>query len=627
MTANAPALRQTLHAICAAALLIALPATADPQRIDPPNWWAGMQNPNLQLMVQGEGIANLRVELDHPAASLRSTTRLESPDYLFLGLHIDPATTQANLPLRFYRGDQLIAQWDYPLKTRQPGSANRQGFTTADVIYLITPDRFANADPSNDAPPGFLDKPDRTAPQGRHGGDLQGITANLDYLADLGFTQLWLNPVLQKNRLDFSYHGYAATDLYEVDARFGGTAAYLELSAAARQRGIGLIKDLVPNFVDSNHPWVRNPPASDWLNPKEQNGKFQVTNHSRESIQDPHAAEVDRELMKRGWFHESMPDLNHDHPQLATYLLQNAIWWIETANLSGLRVDTWPYGDKHFMAWWTAGILREYPNLNIVGEEWSLNPALLAYWQRGGQNADGYRSTLPTLFDFPLQQAVIDALNAEKETWDGGLIRIYQTLASDFLYPDPFGLVTKGDNHDMSRLFTQLGERPDRLRMALTLLFTTRGIPQILYGTEILMSNAGSDDHGVIRSDYPGGWRGDQINAFTGRGLTAEQKQMQKFFRQLLGWRKTAKAIHHGTLTQYAPVDGVYVYFRETAEQRILVALNNTSEPRQLDTDRLKANLAGTTRARNVLADKKVTLATLKLPPKSAQILELLDTR
>ena len=447
------------------------------------------------------------------------------------------------MTLHFSRGSRSVDRIDYPLLARKMGSSERLGFAPKDVIYLIVPDRFANGDPSNDRIASMKEGLNRKHYVGRHGGDLQGIIDHLDYLQKLGITQIWLTPIVENNQANYSYHGYSATDMYRVDPRFGDNQLYVELSRQAEKHGIGLIYDFIPNHIGSEHWWMKDLPFSDWIN---NDAKFAGTNHRRVSVQDIHAVQKDKTLLTKGWFVPTMPDINQQNTFASTYLVQNSVWWIEYANLAGLRVDTWPYNDKAFMQNFTTRVLTEYPNFSVVGEEWSINPAVVSYWQKGKLNHDGYDSGLPNLMDFPLYQGMVDALG-EEESWDTGLIKIYHAMANDFLYPNPDKLLLLVDNHDMSRIFAQLDERLDRFEMAMIYLFTTRGTPQLFYGTEILMSNPDNADHGVIRSDFPGGWAGDKVNAFTGQGLGDVQHRVHQFLTKLLNWRKNAPAIHNAS--------------------------------------------------------------------------------
>ncbi|WP_241264234.1 glycoside hydrolase family 13 protein [Bowmanella dokdonensis] len=589
------------------------------QHLEPAFWWAGMQHPHLQLMVHGPNISQLQPALDHPGVVLAGVQRTDNPNYLFVDLTLAPDVRPGQFDIRFMQGDKVQLSYPYELRARLPGSASRAGFDQSDVIYLITPDRFANGDPANDEVDGMVEGGNRNLAGGRHGGDIQGIIQHLDYLQDLGITQLWLNPVLENAMDSYSYHGYSTTDYYQVDPRYGSNHLYRELAQQAGEREMGLIKDIILNHIGSGHWWMQDMPASDWIN---FDGQFVETTHRREALHDPHGTQWDRRHFTDGWFVRSMPDLNQRNPFLANYLIQNSIWWVEYAGLSGLRLDTYSYPDKDFLSQYTQRLMQEYPNLGMVGEEWSLNPAIVAYWQRDTKRHDDYQSALPSLFDFPLQAAVVNGLN-NAETWGTGLREIYQALANDFLYGHPYELVVMPDNHDMSRIYTQLGHDPALFRMAMVLFATTRGIPQFFYGFEVLMANPGSEDHGVIRSDFPGGWPGDPLNAFSGENLSDEQAEAQAFVRRLLNWRKGAEVVHKGKLTHYAPIDGTYVYFRHDVKRVVMVVLNKNDQSITLPTERFKDVTATLSQAVDVLTGERQRLAELTVPARSARIYAL----
>jgi len=561
------------------------------ERVEPPFWWIQMQNKQLQLMLYGDHIASLEPALNYDGVSISRTVPVENPNYLFVYLNIDPNTIAGNftIDLKDEKGS-IQCSYGYELRQRDEGSAQRKGYDNSDVMYLLTPDRFSNGDPENDAMDGLLELPDRENKWGRHGGDIQGITNSLDYLSDMGFTAIWLNPILENNQKESSYHGYSTTDYFKVDPRFGSNEEYVRLSEEANSKGIKLIMDMIVNHCGSGHWWMEDLPSGEWVN---RPGDFFMTNHRRTTLRDPYTSEYDRTHFSDGWFVPSMPDMNQRNPLVADYLIQNTIWWIEYVQLSGIRMDTYSYSDKNFMSDWTCAVMNEYPNFNICGEEWSLNPAILAYWQKGKTNPDGYTSCLPGLLDFPMQNALVKALT-EEENWNAGMINLYEMLSNDFLYPDPFKHVIFPDNHDMSRIYSRLNEDYDLFRLAMVYFSTMRGTPQFYYGTEVLMSNTGDDSHGNIRSDFPGGWSGDQVNAYTGEGLSIQQKEAQDFVRKLLNWRKTARAVHQGELKHFVPQNGVYVYFRNHKSQKLMVVLNKTIKEQQLDLSQFaEMNLEG----------------------------------
>jgi neopullulanase len=608
-----------VNTLIAGAMLTAINTHA--VSVSPKNWWVGMQNTHLQIMLHKQNSAQQQWQLSpYSGVALTSINSTANPNYAFLNLTISPEAKPGTLVFTSATGERF----DYTLQARRKHSAKRQGFDSQDTIYLINPDRFANGDRNNDTVAGMLEAADPANKGGRHGGDVQGVINALPYLHDLGITQLWLTPALENNMPSYSYHGYAITDFYNIDPRMGSNELYRELSLKAQQYGIGLVMDFVLNHIGSEHPWMRDMPTPDWIN---FNGEFangkHATSHARQTIQDPHASQFDKRQFSDGWFVETMPDLNQRQPLLATYLIQNTIWWIEYADLSGIRVDTYSYSDKAFLANWTQAIMSEYPAFNIVGEEWTTNSAIAAYWQAGKINRDGYRSSLPSVMDFSLQEAVIQALN-EHESWNTGWVKVYQSLANDFLYPNPDNLLVFADNHDMSRVYTELNQDLNKTKMAMTLLLTTRGIAQMYYGTEVLLDNSGSNDHGDIRIDFPGGFNGHSVNAFTGEGLSEAQRDMQQTIRHLLNFRKHSPALGNGKLTHFSPQQGVYSYARIAAEQTVLVFLNKNNQAKNWSLNYMQEVLKPHASARNLFTQQPLNLTNgLTLAPMSATVLVL----
>ena len=560
------------------------------ERVEPPNWWTGFKDTSLQLLVKEEGIGGFSAEINYPGVTLEKVNKADSPNYLFLDLNISESTKPGKFDIVFKDENGVEKIHTYELKSREKSAEDYKGFDSSDAIYLITPDRFANANPNNDIDQNLLEKVvDRTNDYARHGGDIQGITDHIDYIHDMGFTAVWPCPMLINDMPGASYHGYAITDFYKVDPRFGTLEEYKQLSSELKKRGMKLIMDQVENHCGVEHWWMKDLPFQDWVNQQdafEKGQPLENSNHMRTVNQDAYASQKDRDAMSQGWFVSSMPDMNQRNSFLAKYLIQNSIWWVETLQLGGIRQDTYPYPDKEFMGHWAGAIMKEYPNLNIVGEEWSTNPLLVAYWQDGHQNKDGYKSNLKSTMDFPMQTLIVQALN-EEETWDTGLIKIYTGLANDFAYTSPEDIMIFPDNHDMSRIFTQLNGDIPNTKMALTLVSVLPRIPQIYYGTEILMNDFEKPgDHGLLRGDFPGGWENDEVNAFTGEGLTADQKDMQDFLKKLLNFRKSSEAIHKGRTVHFAPKDGVYVLFRITEGETVAVILNKNNQPVNLDLGR-----------------------------------------
>jgi glycosidase len=615
-------------ATLAFSLLFPLLACSEPatiERVEPPHWWTGYRETELQLLVYGNDISMYQPAVDYPGVSIARVEKAESPNYLFVYLDISAATQPGSFDISF-SGKGLTLTHRYELQQKNPDPGYARGFDASDAIYLITPDRFANGNPGNDNVDGMGDPANRADKDGRHGGDIEGIRKHLDYIADLGFTSIWLNPLLENRMPQVSYHGYSTTDFYRVDPRYGSNESYRELVAEARAKGIGVIMDMIVNHIGSEHWWMDDLPTSDWLNFQ---GAPQITSHEHITEQDPYASAYDTRMYSDGWFVETMPDLNQRNPLLADYLTQNALWWIEYLGLQGIRMDTYPYPDKHYMAEWCRRILLEYPEFMMVGEEWTDNPAAVAYWQRGEANRDGYVSDLPSLMDFPLQSALrwglVTAEDSKMEDLrQGGLIYLYRALANDFVYPDPNALVIFPDNHDMSRIFTQLGEDYDLFRMAMAYVLTIRGVPHIYYGTEILMANPGTEQHGIIRSDFPGGWPGDTRNAVTGAGLSEREREAQAFLRTLLNWRKGRDVIHHGELTHFRPENGTYVYFRHNGDDSVMVILNKNSEVTELGLNRFAERLQGYREGRDVITRQVHPLAeSLELPARSVRVLDL----
>ena len=590
----------------------------DIKHLEPPFWWTQMSDTKLQLMVHGDNISELKPQISYPGVSITAIHQVTNPNYLFIDILIDNNTIAGDFMIGFTKNDQIVLNHKYSLLERVPNSAMRNSFSPADVIYLITADRFANGNPENDSTPNLKEKVNRKNKDGRHGGDIQGIIDHLDYIEDMGFTQLWLNPMLENNHAKYSYHGYSTTDYYNIDERFGGNTLYKLLSEEAHKRGIGIIKDIVLNHCGSEHWWMKDLPSKDWINNE---GNYRQTSHNRVSLHDIHTTSSETSNFVDGWFVPTMPDLNHKNLFMSNYLIQNSIWWIEYANLSGFRIDTYPYHDKEFISEFGERLIDEYPNFNFVGEEWSLNPAIVSYWQKDSPRYDNYVSHTPSMMDFPLNSALATSLQ-EKENWNSGLIKIYETLSNDFLYGNPYSLVVFADNHDMERIYTQLNEQLSLYKMAMTYIYTTRGIPQVYYGTEILLK--GPPDHGTLRTDFPGGWNSDNINGFNGFGLTNEQMEAQLFTKQLLNWRKNSLAITKGTLTHYLPQNGVYVYFRKYNNELVMVLINNNTSDASVSSKRFYEILDDKTQGISVHKKQVFDLENdIQVPGKSALILDL----
>ena len=560
-------------------------------RVEPPNWWLGMKMNHIQLLVHAKNISAYQPELNYSGVEITKVHEADSPNYLFLDLQIDDSAKAGIFDLTFKRKGNKTMSFTYELKSRSQAAEDYKGFDHTDAIYLITPDRFANGDLKNDVVNTLREtKVDRTDNYARHGGDIQGILDHLDYISEMGFTSIWSSPLLTNDMESSSYHGYAITDFYEVDPRFGDLQLYRQLSEEASKKGIGLIMDMVANHCGSGHWWMKDLPFKDWLNFQtlyEEGKQIPNSNHRRSTNQDPYASQLDTKVMHKGWFVPTMPDLNQNNAFLARYIIQNSIWWVETLQLHGIRQDTYPYPDKAFMSRWAEAIMNEYPNFNIVGEEWSTNPLLVGYWQQGQQNKDEYNSNLRSVMDFPMQMKIVQALNEDNEGWGNGLVKIYEGLANDFYYPEPKDVMIFMDNHDMDRVFTQLNENVTKTKMALGFILSLPRTPQVYYGTEILMENTDQrGDHGLIRTDFPGGWQDDTQNAFTGQNLSQNQLEFQSFLKKLLNFRKASLALKEGKMVHFSPFDGVYAVFRIHKDETTVSFLNTNSKTTTINLSR-----------------------------------------
>jgi glycosidase len=592
-------------------------------RVEPPFWWTGFKNPTLQLMVYGKEIGKDGVSITgnkQTPVVLTAVHKVHSPDYLFIDLKIGAASRPGTFTLNFTENNKTVAIYKYVLKPRQAGSAGHNGFNNSDVVYLIMPDRFANGDTSNDNIAGLKEKVDRSKPDCRHGGDIKGIVDHLDYLKELGVTAIWMTPLVENDQPVYSYHGYSATDFYKVDPRFGTNEDYVKLSEALHQRGMKLIIDEVFNHCGSEHWWMKDLPSEDWLNHWPE---FTRSTYRAGSISDPYVSETDSIQFSRGWFDKTMPDLNQRNQYMKNYLIQNSIWWMEYAGIDGIRQDTYPYPFKDAMSEWGKRMLEEYPNINIVGECWMNYPAMVAYWQKGSKNLDGFNSNLPSVFDFPLHDALIQAFN-EKEGWNTGILRLYEIISQDFSYSNPMNIVTFADNHDVNRYLDTQNDDVRKLKMAMAFILTTRGIPEIFYGTELLMTTGADKGHGTIRRDVPGGWPGDNRDVFTAPGRNQSENEMYNFMHTLLHFRKSNTALQTGKLRHFIPADGIYTYFRYNSESTVMVVMNNNEERKIHETGRYSEILKNFKSGREIISGNQVTdLSKLTIPAKSALIIEL----
>lgn len=615
--------KKICFALAALACVLAgqLAQAAEINRIEPPCWWVGMKNPELQIMVYGPGIGEAHVSVDYPGVRLKETVKTENPNYLFLYLDIEEDAAPGRMDLSFETaGGIMVREYEFLPRSTKPGA---MGFSGADVLYLITPDRFANGDPSNDTLEGA--RVDRSRSGGRHGGDIRGVTDHLDYISDLGVTAIWLNPV-QKNSAN-SYHGYAISDFYAVDPRFGTMDDYVEMIDKAHEMGLKVVMDMIFNHCGSAHWWMEDLPTSDWLNV---NNEFVQTNHQKWTAVDPHAAPSERSGFTDGWFNRGMPDLNQRNPLLATYLIQSSIWWIEYARIDGIRQDTHPYMDLQFGADWCNAVLTEYPDFNIVGETWyPVGSGFPAWWQRGSK-LNPVDTGLKTVMDFNLAFIVPDAFNEANDPSDGaskGLFNIYVSLANDFLYEDTENILIFLDNHDLSRFARKDDSGLDKYRQGVAFILTTRGIPQIYYGTELLFTGTKNEGDGIIRKDMPGGWQGDERSVFTSEGRTDMENEAWNYMSTILNWRKTSEAVKHGDLIQYAPLreyGDCYVYARIKGDETVLVVLNGSDKATELEMGRYSDVIRDYAAGTDVVTGQTFSLTEkLPVPARGAYILEL----
>ena len=596
------------------------------QRVNPTNWWVGMKNPKLQLLVYGPQAGTLAYSINYPGVKLVKTNTVENPNYAFLDLTIASTTKPGTLRIVGKRGNQSIVQ-PFDLKARDK-SPKGQGVTAADFIYLAMPDRFANGDPSNDKFADMADpNADRANPFYRHGGDLAGAAQHLDYLKDLGLTAVWLTAVLENNQpltneggtMRSAYHGYGFTDHYQIDRRLGGNDAYKDFVKKAHAAGLKVVQDAVYNHVGINHWFLKDMPQKSWLH---QWSTYTNTSYKYQPITDPHGAKIDRLVTTDGWFVPFLPDLNQSNPFVANFLIQHALWTVEEFGVDAWRVDTYMYNDMPFMNRCNAALLEQYPNIHIFGESWVNNVVDQAYYTRNKIDFP-FKSNQPGGLDFVLYAAMLDGLK-QKFSWDDGVNRPYQALAQDAVYVDPNKLVTFLDNHDTDRFLSVVGEDLDKYKMGLTWLLTTRGIPSMYYGTEILMKNFKNPSDAEVRRDFPGGFPGDRENKFETAGRTDKENEAFQFVRKLATYRRDTPALHSGKLMQFLPQNGTYVYFRYNNDKTVMVATNTNDQETPLETARFAERMSGFSSAKNVLTGETVTdLKMLKLSAKTALVLEL----
>jgi len=591
------------------------------QHVEPANWWTGMNYAEVEVLLHGKDISKYSVIVK--GLDVIEIKKTENPNYLFVKVNTKNKPV-GSYPIQLSDGKKVVGEHVFELKARRENSAARIGCTPKDVIYLIMPDRFANGDPTNDSHPSTIEKVNRTLPGGRHGGDIQGIINQLDYIKELGATAIWTTPLLEDNDTTYSYHTYGQSDLYKVDPRYGTNSDYARLVEEAHKRGIKILKDEVPNHWGYTHWMIKDLPNYDWIH---QFPGYAQSNYRTSTQMDPNASKRDQKYCEEGWFVRSMPDLNQGNPLVLNYLIQNTIWWMEFANLDALRVDTYSYNQKVGIAKWTKAIMDEYPKSSMVGEIWMHDQAQISYWQKDSPISaiQNYNTYLPQVMDFTLHDAVQEAFKENNQGWDKGVARIYENFVNDFLFKNASENLIFLENHDTQR-FNEIYPKMADYKLAMALLATTRGIPQIYYGSEIGMKgdkNNGGD--ASIRQDFPGGWKEDSKNAFTKEGRSDLQENYFQFTKKILNWRKNNSIIHEGKLVQFLPENNVYVYFRVKGKEKVMVVINNSDKEEKIKKDRFAEQLEGFTEAKEVITNLKVNLMKEEwdIPAKTAYIFEL----
>ncbi len=618
--------------MCGAITVPAIASALSVDRIDPPHWWVGMHDTSLQLQVHGADIKSADFSVDYPGVSVDSVVRLNgSPNWQHVYLTISPDTKPGEMILQWKEGKKTVKK-KYELRARKP-QKGAQGFDAGDVLYLIMPDRFADGDPSNNVVPGLKNKAEvnREDPNMRHGGDIAGIMNHLDYIDDLGVTAVWVNPVLENDMpgKSGSYHGYATTDYYAIDPRFGSNEEYSAMIDSLHGRGIKTVMDMIFNHSGIDHPWIGDMPSTDWLN---FNGDYHQTNYRLSTLTDPYASDYDKKISVDGWFVADMPDLNQRNPHLMKYLIQNSIWWIEESQIDGIRMDTYPYADEDAMAGWIDAVMNEYPGFNIVGECWFGDVAGVGRWQGGAPLSvtSGKDTNLPTVMDFPLMLKVADLapFKADTDPWNG-LNKIYDHLALDFVYESPLRVLRFLDNHDTERVIQTDIDSLQQWKQAITLLLTVPGIPQIYYGTELLMSGTREGGDGMIRKDVPGGFPGDTTNAFTKEGRTQLQNEAYDYIAAINKWRKGNEAAAKGGMKHFMPDNGLYLYERRASDDAFVAVMNGRDIPIDVDMTRYQEVIPEGAEYRDVLTGEKIVLRqagsdTHHFEPRETRILERL---
>ena len=590
------------------------------ERVEPTFWWVGMKNTKLQLVVYGNRISDKKVSFNYPGISLTKVNKVENPNYLFLDLQIAASAKAGKFTINFSSPQGKPLQYVYELKNRDKSANRNQGVTNKDLIYQLMPDRFANGDKSNDVVKGMQETAlNRDSMFYRHGGDIQGIINHLDYIKDLGATAIWLTPEVENDMPLASYHGYAVTDHYKIDRRFGSNELYKSFVGQAHQEGLKVIKDVVHNHSGIAHWFIKDMPMKNWVH---QWPTYTQTTYKDQTLMDPYASAADKKQMVNGWFVPTMPDMDQDNPYVQNYINQNIIWWVEYAGIDGLRLDTYGYNDLKYMGNWARQIKAEFPNLSIFGETLVNTVVSQAYFTEGNTISQGFNTSLPGITDVQIKEAIYDVLNG-KYDWTTGVNRLYTVLSNDFIYKDASRNVTFLDNHDMSRFLSVVGEDIKKFKSGLAMLLTIRGIPQIYYGTEILMKNFSNPD-GLVRADFPGGWTNDKVNKFTAAGRDAKENDAFNYLKTLANYRKQTTALQTGKLMQYVPQEGVYVYFRYDKTKTVMIVVNSNDKVSAIKTNRFNERLNGFNKAKNIFDGSEVSLKeTLEIPATTTLILEL----
>ncbi len=589
------------------------------ERVEPAFWWVGMKNPALQLVVHGHDIASRNAEFSYPGVKLRKINKVENPNYLFLDLEISKAAKPGKFTILFTKNGMQPLTFTYELKLRDHSPSRAQGVTSKDLIYLLMPDRFSNGDSSNDKHASMREKGmHRDSMYSRHGGDIQGIMNHLDYLKELGVTAVWLTPEIENDEPHASYHGYAVTDHYKTDPRFGTNILYKAFVEKCHSLGLKVIKDLVHNHAGTEHWLIQDMPMKSWVH---QWPSYTQSNFRDAAVMDPHGSALDRKIMLDGWFDHRMADLNESNPFVQNYLTQNHLWWIEYSGVDGFRLDTYPYNDAAYMADWAQKIQAEFPHFSIYGETLVWSVANQAFFTQGNTVNRGFDTHLPGITDGQVKDAIADALNV-KDGWTEGVHRLYSVLAQDFLYQDATRNVVFLDNHDMNRFYSVVGEDFEKYKAGMALLLTMRGIPQLYYGDEILMKGFSNPD-GLVREDFPGGWPGDKLNKFTKAGRTEKEEAAFTYVKTLANYRKTCSALQTGKLMQFIPEQGIYVYFRYDAGSTVMIAYNSNPVASELKTKRFSERTSGFTKGINLITGKEIPLESIDIPSHTTLVLEL----